>query len=190
MYKYIIFRGSDIKDINVCEPPKPHHGLPQDPAIVQPSSEKRPDGRAGCPDSTSGEFCLQVASLPPSSKEQSLVGLPSALAKMILSLRGRLPPVYENVTLGCSHSDPEEKVGSGVSKGQNMRAQWRRILPGRSSSNWKGPPQGSWSRSEAVMLALVGPSHTHMSSLLSDSCGSITWILRVPVPVICGSHVH
>ncbi|KAK6319010.1 hypothetical protein J4Q44_G00102210 [Coregonus suidteri] len=135
MYKYIIFRGSDIKDRNVCEPPKPHHGLPQDPAIVQapyrsmvpsynqlaassllsqqyaaalglvshlkmsgnspsqPSSEKRPDGRAGCPDSTSGEFCLQVASLPPSSKEQSLVGLPSALAKMILSLRGRLPPV-------------------------------------------------------------------------------------------------
>ncbi|XP_038872592.1 protein LSM14 homolog B [Salvelinus namaycush] len=37
IYEYIIFRGSDIKDITVCEPIKPHHGLPQDPAIVQSS---------------------------------------------------------------------------------------------------------------------------------------------------------
>ena len=35
IYEYIIFRGSDIKDITVCEPPKLHHNLPQDPAIVQ-----------------------------------------------------------------------------------------------------------------------------------------------------------
>ncbi|XP_008318430.1 protein LSM14 homolog B-like isoform X2 [Cynoglossus semilaevis] len=37
IYEYIIFRGSDIKDITVSEPPKPHHGLPLDPAIVQSS---------------------------------------------------------------------------------------------------------------------------------------------------------
>ncbi|XP_056293726.1 protein LSM14 homolog B-like [Pseudoliparis swirei] len=36
-YEYIIFRGSDIKDITVSEPSKPHHGLPRDPAIVQSS---------------------------------------------------------------------------------------------------------------------------------------------------------
>ncbi|XP_022076184.1 protein LSM14 homolog B-like [Acanthochromis polyacanthus] len=37
IYEYVIFRGSDIKDITVSEPPKPHYGLPRDPAIVQSS---------------------------------------------------------------------------------------------------------------------------------------------------------
>ncbi|XP_068996731.1 protein LSM14 homolog B [Embiotoca jacksoni] len=37
IYEYITFRGSDIKDITLCEPPRSHHGLPTDPAIVQSS---------------------------------------------------------------------------------------------------------------------------------------------------------
>lgn len=35
IYEYITFRGSDIKDITLCEPPRAHHGLPPDPAIIQ-----------------------------------------------------------------------------------------------------------------------------------------------------------
>ena len=42
IYEYIIFRGSDIKDIRVLQTPKPHPtlvgGLPNDPAIVQHSA--------------------------------------------------------------------------------------------------------------------------------------------------------
>ncbi|KAM3871782.1 protein LSM14 homolog B [Diretmus argenteus] len=37
IYEYITFRGSDIKDITLCEPPRSRHDLPQDPAIVQSS---------------------------------------------------------------------------------------------------------------------------------------------------------
>ncbi|XP_034027402.1 protein LSM14 homolog B [Thalassophryne amazonica] len=38
VYDYITFRGSDIKDIVLCEPLRSHSGLPPDPAIIQSSA--------------------------------------------------------------------------------------------------------------------------------------------------------
>ncbi|XP_026224567.1 protein LSM14 homolog B isoform X2 [Anabas testudineus] len=47
IYEYITFRGSDIKDITLCEPPRSHHGLPPDPAIIQSSSAGSSGAYAG-----------------------------------------------------------------------------------------------------------------------------------------------
>ncbi|XP_029012636.1 protein LSM14 homolog B-like [Betta splendens] len=44
IYEYITFRGSDIKDITLCEATRAHHGLPPDPAIIQ--VQESPSGGA------------------------------------------------------------------------------------------------------------------------------------------------
>jgi len=52
VYDFIIFRGSDIKCIDVVEPPKESNsdpeGFPSDPAILEVSNRVRPPGTKTC----------------------------------------------------------------------------------------------------------------------------------------------
>lgn len=78
-YEYIIFRGADIKDIRVCQPPKPQPtlegGLPNDPAIVQHSAGiPGAPGAPGAPPGTAPFGAPGGASAAPGQKPGQSVG--------------------------------------------------------------------------------------------------------------------
>merc|ERR1712110_739720 len=136
VYEYIIFRGTDIKDIRVCQPPKPQPtlegGLPNDPAIVQHSATAVSNASTGTPKpspiGSGGSYGPIGSSFAPGAPFTSSTGNSASAAQPQSG-----SPVMEMLNHQSGHSSPTG--GAGESKSPTN-------LEGRPSSRGRGGSSG------------------------------------------------
>ncbi|XP_076597753.1 protein LSM14 homolog B [Chaetodon auriga] len=128
IYEYITFRGSDIKDITLCELPRSHHGLPPDPAIVQSSSAGPSGVYSAC-----GPFSpLRMPAynqLAASSLLNQQYAAALGLGPVLPGLHLRKGPMVEKAVQTLHVQRPWQRRGSTVSQEQEQR--WERRRPQR-----------------------------------------------------------
>ncbi|XP_037627459.1 protein LSM14 homolog B isoform X1 [Sebastes umbrosus] len=130
VYEYITFRGSDIKDITLCEPPRSHHGLPPDPAIVQSASVGSPGVYSGL-----GPFSpLKMPAynqLAASSLLNQQYAAALGLGPVLPGLHVRRGPMVEKAVQTLHVDISRQRGGLTASQEREQQQQWERRRPQR-----------------------------------------------------------
>ncbi|XP_029912590.1 protein LSM14 homolog B [Myripristis murdjan] len=151
IFEYITFRGSDIKDITLCEAPRSHHGLPHDPAIVQSSS-------AG----SSALYSAQAPFSPLKMPSYNQLAASSLLNQQYAAALG----------LGTVLQGPQIRRGPMVEKAvQTVRVdptQQRRALTAAQDQRWESRMPQTTRRGSSQTRRSAGPTRTKAGPVVSS----------------------